>query len=165
MRAGTSPQRTLAAAPLSADAFAPFGDVIAAGGEPSWLINEGRCGRYHDLARVDIAEGRSGISLFASECVALPYAVDMMERHPLGSQAFLPMGEARTLVVVAPDADGAPGLPQAFVAAPGVGFNIARNVWHGVLAPLAGGRYFVIDYVGEAANLKVHRFADPYLIR
>lgn len=161
----TAPHRAIAAGPLTAAAFAPFGDVIEAGGDPSWLINEGRCGRFHDRARLDIADGRAGISLFVSELVALPYRLDMMERHPLGAQAFLPAGDARTLVVVAPDAAGEPGPPQAFLAGPGVGFNILRNVWHGVLAPLSGGRYFVVDYTGEAANLEVHRFAEPWLIR
>ncbi len=155
----------LGSEPLTADAFAPFGDVIEERGEPSWLINDGRCGRFHDRARVDVADGRTGISLFASALASLPYRLVMMERHPLGSQAFLPIGDARTLIAVAPDTGGEPGPPRAFIAAPGVGFNIHRNVWHGVLAPLSGGgRYFVVDYVGERANLETHSFAEPLLI-
>lgn len=157
--------REVATAPLTGAAFAPFGEVIEAAGEPSYFINAGRCGRFHDLADVDVVEGKAGISLFRSACVTLPYALDLMERHPRGSQAFLPIGEARALVVVAPDEGGRPGTPLAFVSARGQGFNIARNVWHGVLAPLAGGDFFVIDRIGPGENLELHPFEEPFIVR
>ncbi|MDO5705706.1 MAG: ureidoglycolate lyase, partial [Paracoccus sp. (in: a-proteobacteria)] len=94
--------RTLTARPLSVSDFAPFGDVIEARGTPDRLINEGRCGRFHDRARLDMA-GRAGISLFHSDTISLPYSFSLVERHPLGSQAFLPMTENPFLVIVAPD--------------------------------------------------------------
>lgn len=80
------------ARPLTAEAFEPFGDVLSVEGDPDKLINQGLCGRYHDRAKLDFGkDGRPGISLFKAELRTLPYTLDMMERHPEGSQAFLPM--------------------------------------------------------------------------
>ncbi len=80
-----------------------------------------------------------------------------MERHPLGSQAFLPMTAAAFLVIVAPDAGGAPGAPRAFLTAPGQGINLLRGTWHGVLTPLASpGLFAVLDRVGPGANIEEH---------
>ncbi len=151
--------------PLTRDAFAPFGDVLEAVGEPDRLINAGLCGRFHDLARVDFDGGHGGISLFKATPRALPYKLDLMERHPMGSQAFLPMSEHGFLVTVAPDDGGKPGVPRAFLAAPGQGINILRNTWHGVLTPLhAPGLFAVFDYVGPAKNLEEHPFLAPITI-
>lgn len=154
----------LVARPLTAEAFAPFGDVIDATGDPDWLINEDRCGRHHDRARLDFADGRAGISVFDSRTVTLPCPLAMVERHPLGSQAFLPIGAATCLIVVAEDEDDHPVRLRAFRSRPGQGFNILRNVWHGVLAPLDEGRFFVIDRIGEGTNLEIHDFTPPILI-
>jgi ureidoglycolate lyase len=153
-------------APLTAAAFAPFGEVLEATGEPDRLINQGLCGRWHDVANLDIVDGRAGLSLFRSETRALPYRLEMVERHPLGSQAFLPMSHDPFLVIVAPDQDGMPGTPQAFRTAPGQGINIARNTWHGVLTPLhAPGLFAVIDRIGDGANLEEHWFEEPFTVR
>jgi ureidoglycolate lyase len=157
--------REIAAAPLRAEVFAPFGEVLEATGAPDRIINQGLCGRFHDLATLDIAEGRAGLSLFRPEARALPYRLEMVERHPLGSQAFLPMTRDPFLVVVAPDENGTPGRPRAFLTAPGQGINIARNVWHGVLTPLAADTLFaVIDRIGEGANLEEHWFDAAWVV-
>ena len=100
--------------PLTADAFAPFGDVLNCDGEPDKLINAGLCGRFHDRARVDVGDGRVGISLFRSALRQLPYTLDLIERHPDGSQAFIPMSMDPFLVVVADETLQ----PQAFITAP-----------------------------------------------
>lgn len=155
----------IVAQPLTAQAFAPFGDVLEAAGEPDRVINRGLCGRWHDRARLDFADGRAGISIFRAEPRALPYTLDMVERHPQGSQAFLPMSADPFLVVVAPDRDGRPGEPLAFLTAPGQGVNYARNTWHGVLAPLsAPGLFAVVDRIGDGPNLEEHFFDVPYTI-
>ncbi|WP_322891929.1 MULTISPECIES: ureidoglycolate lyase [unclassified Yoonia] len=147
--------------PLTAAAFAPFGDVLNCDGAPDRIINAGLCGRFHDRAQVDVGDGRVGISLFRSELRALPYQLDLIERHPLGSQAFIPMSMDGFLVVVAGD----DLVPQAFVTAPGEGINFHRGTWHGVLTPLAGpGLFAVIDRIGAGANLEEHHFAVPYRI-
>lgn len=157
--------RQVAARPLTAEAFAPFGDVLEATGAPDRLINAGLCGRFDDRARLDFAGGRAGVSLFDAAPRSLPYRLDMVERHPDGSQCFVPMSPAGFLVIAAPDEGGAPGAPVAFLTAPGQAVNFHRGTWHGVLTPLsAPGLFAVIDRIGPGPNLEEHRFAEPYEI-
>ena len=122
--------------PLTHAAFAPFGDVLDVTGSPDKMINQGMCGRYHDRASLDFADGKAGISLFKAAPRSFPIVLDMMERHPEGSQAFIPMSMDPFVVVVAPDENGQPGQPRAFVTTAGQGVNYHRNTWHGVLTPL-----------------------------
>ncbi|MHA3979456.1 ureidoglycolate lyase [Halovulum sp. GXIMD14794] len=151
--------------PLTAEAFAPFGDVLEVSGDPDKIINQGNCGRWHDLAALDMDGGRAGISLFNARPRALPYTLDMLERHPLGAQAFLPMTQEPFLVIVAPDAGGKPGTPRAFLTAPGQGVNYHRGTWHGVLTPLSEpGLFAVVDRIGEGNNLEEHWLEDPVTI-
>ncbi len=162
-----SPPIRVVVEPLTPEGFALYGDVIDARGTPDKWINAGRCARYHDLARLDIdsENARLGISLFASEPVALPHHLEMVERHPLGSQSFVPMSTAPFLVVVAGDDAGQPTRPRAFLTAPGQGISYLRGTWHGVLTPLGQPAQFaVIDRIGEDANLEEHWFDQPYLV-
>lgn len=139
--------------PLTPAEFAPFGDVLDFDRSPDAKINQGMCDRYHDLAKLDFLGGAAGVSLFEAIPRSLPYTLDLLERHPLGSQAFIPMTEHPFLVIVAPDQQGRPGRPRAFVTAPGQGVNFARGTWHGVLTPLHGpGRFAVIDRIGGDGN-------------
>lgn len=158
--------RRLTAQPLTAEGFAPFGDVLDAAGPPDRIINRGQCGRYHDLARLDFGpEGRAGISIFLGETVAWPVEVALVERHPDGSQAFVSMTGHPFLVVAAPDENGEPGAPKAFVAACGQGVNFHRGTWHGVLTPLhAPGLFAVVDRIGGTPNLEEHWFDAPYRV-
>ncbi|WP_323767068.1 ureidoglycolate lyase [Marinovum sp.] len=153
----------ITAQPAAAAAMAGLAELIACDGAPDKLINQDRCGRFHDLAGLDIIDGKPGISLFKSEVFALPFRLEMMERHPLGSQAFVPMSDEGFLVVLAEDDDGTPGTPRAFVTAPGQAVNIGRNVWHGVLTPLGGsGLFAVIDRIGDGSNLEEHWFDTAF---
>ncbi len=152
-------------APLTAGAFAPFGDVLTCDGAPDTLINQGLCGRWHDRATLDFEGGRAGISLFRSELRTLPYALDMVERHPLGSQAFLPLSSDPFFVIVAPDEGGTPGHPLAFRTTSGQGVNYHRGTWHGVLTPLTGpGLFAVVDRIGAGNNLEEHWFETPHIV-
>ena len=163
-RSGRAAGLPLTAEPLTAEAFAPYGDVLEATGAHV-LINEGRCRRFTDLARLDIAEGRPGVSLFAAEPRDWPVEVGLVERHPLGSQCFVPMSGGEWLIVVASDAGGVPEGFRAFLARGDQGANIARDTWHGVLCPLGRGAaprlFAVIDRIGAGANLVEHRFDAP----
>ncbi len=154
-------------APLTREAFAPFGDVIDALGDPV-DINQGTTERFHDLAHVDVDEagGRPLINIFRGAATALPFEVCMLERHPLGSQAFLPMARARFLVVVAPPGDGvAPAAVQAFAAAPGQGVNYAKGTWHHPLLALDHMTDFVVvDRGGPGENVDEVHFDTPLLI-
>jgi ureidoglycolate lyase len=158
--------REIKAQPLTASAFAPFGDVLDATGTPDKIINAGLCGRHHDRARLDFGEGgRAGISIFDAQPRSLPYSLDLMERHPDGSQAFLPLSGSPFLVIVARDEGGKPGTPLAFVTAPHQGINFHRNIWHGVLTPLhAPGLFAVVDRIGDTANLEEFPLDPPFVI-
>lgn len=157
--------KRLVAQPLTAAAFAPFGDVLEVAGVPDKIINQGLCGRHHDLAALDFGPGgRAGISLFDAEPRALPYTLELVERHPEGSQAFLPMHVNPWLVIVA-EAGKTPGAIHAFLTAPGQGANFHRGTWHGVLTPLhAPGLFAVVDRIGATANLQEHWLEEPVLI-
>ena len=161
-----APAGRIAAGALDADAFAPFGDVIDASGQPSEFINGGACGRFDDRARLSVdTAGRLGVSVFDSRCYTLPVTVDFMERHPLASQAFLPLSSDPFLVVVAPDRNGTPGAPRAFIARPGQGVNLLRGTWHGVLTPLgSSGLFAVIDRIGPGENCDVHHLETPVVV-
>lgn len=154
--------RVIRPAPLTAAAFTSFGDVLEATGEHR-LINEGKCRRHHDRARLDFgAEGRAGVSIFQAEPRALPYTFDLIERHPEGSQAFLPMSEHPFLVIVAtgPDAE-----PLAFLTNGRQGINLHCGTWHGVLTPLsAPGLFAVVDRIGATPNLEEYRYTEPWTV-
>ncbi|MFD2238380.1 ureidoglycolate lyase [Aureimonas populi] len=152
--------------PLTADAFRPFGEVI----EPDnaseiKLINNGTTTRFHDIAPVEVGEGRALISIFRGKPFALPLQVRMLERHPLGSQAFMPIEGRPYLVVVAPDDGGRPGAPRAFLCEGDKGVSYARNVWHHPLVAL-GERsdFLVVDRGGEGVNLEEFVFDEPYSV-
>lgn len=152
--------------PLTAAAFAAYGDVLEAAGAPDRVINEGLCERFHDRARLDFGtDGRAGISVFRAEPRSLPLTLTLVERHPEGSQAFVPMSADPFLVIVAADVEGRPATVRAFRTSPGQGVNLLRNTWHGVLTPLVEpGLFTVIDRIGSTPNLEEHQLADPLVI-
>ena len=151
--------------PLTAQAFAPFGDVLECSGAADMMINQDMCGRFHDRATLEFGQGQAGISLFNATPRAFPYTLDMMERHPLGSQAFIPMHEHPFLVIVAQDIGNAPDVPRAFITQAGQAVNYFANTWHGVLTPLhAPGLFAVIDRIGTGDNLQEYWFDDPHIV-
>ena len=155
----------ITAQPLTAAAFAPFGDVLEATGDFR-LINEGLCKRHHDRAQLDFGpEGRAGISVFNAEPRSLPYDFTLVERHPEGSQAFVPLSQHPFLVIVAPDEGGRPGAPLAFLTNGAQGINLHRGTWHGVLTPLhAPGLFAVVDRIGPTPNLEEFRYATGWRV-
>lgn len=158
---------TIIAQPLTKQNFAPFGDVIEKKGSEEKLINNGNCVRHHDLAKIDFTgpQAQTSINIFCGQPYAMPLKLEMVERHPLGSQAFLPMHERPFLVIVCPDNGGKPGSPEAFISEPGQGVNFKRNQWHGVLTPLgAEGNFVVVDRVGDGNNLEEYFFDKPFTV-
>jgi ureidoglycolate lyase len=160
--------RILVAEPLTLLGFEPFGQVIEPDNADSIrLINGGTTTRFHDLAAVDVASegGRPLINIFRGKPFALPVTIAMMERHPLGSQAFVPLHDRPFLVVVAPDENGRPGPPRAFVARGAQGVNYGRNVWHHPLIALGDmSDFLVVDRGGEGANLEEAEYAEKFVI-
>jgi len=159
---------TILAQPLTRKAFRPFGDVIDVEGADNFLINNGNCCRFHDLAKVEATgeNARVLINIFRAQPCPLPHSLGMVERHPFGSQAFMPLAPRSFLVIVCPDEDGRPGTPQAFITQPGQGVNYARGTWHGVLTPIGEEQDFlVVDRGGDGVNLEEFFFDAPYEIR
>ena len=158
---------TILIQPMDKPAFAPFGDIIDFSRDPDYAINNGMCDRYHALARTEaMGEGaQTVISLGRGRPYQLPITLEMVERHPLGSQAFIPLGSDPFLVVVAPDLDGVPGTPLAFMTEPGQGVNYHRNTWHAVLTPLDKVMDFlIVDRDGVGENLEEYFFEKPFVL-
>jgi ureidoglycolate lyase len=149
--------------PLTADAFAPFGDVIEVSERAEALpINYGWTTRYNDLADVVVGEdGRAILSLFRSKPLT-PLVLKVFERHPLGSQAFVPLSGRPYLVAVAPRGDFDPTSVLLFRARGDQGVNYARGVWHHFLLALeAESDFLVVDRDGPGDNLDEVELAQP----
>ena len=148
--------RQIVSQPLTADAFAPFGDVIEASDRAEQIeINYGYTTRFNDLAKMDVAErgGRAIVSLFRAQPLSPPL-LKVFERHPLGSQTFMPLQGRSYLVAVAPAGDFDPAAVQVFLAGPDQGVNYHRGVWHHFLLALhAQSDFLVIDRAGPGENL------------
>ena len=152
---------------LTAEAFSGFGDVIEKRIDGQMPINNGNCIRHHDLATVELAgpAAKPLINIFAAQPCALPLELQMVERHPLGSQAFIPLSANPFLVIACADEGGKPGAPKAFITSKGQGINFRRNIWHGVLTPLyEPSDFVVIDRGGDGNNLEEHYFHTPFTI-
>jgi ureidoglycolate lyase len=153
-----SPARSLLpVAALTAEAFADFGQVIARRGRSSYAINEGSSQRYSDLAQLEAdADGRLALSIFRAQARQAPFALGVMECHPLGSQAFMPLNGQAFLIVVStakPIADRPdPSLLQVFLSDGQQGINFRRGVWHHPLIALADGDFLVADRLGPGEN-------------
>jgi ureidoglycolate lyase len=155
-------------APLTREAFAPFGDVIEVSeAARHFPINGGTTERYHDLADLDPGpHGRVIVSIFRGQPRALPLPITVMERHPQASQAFVPLSGRPYLVVVAPagEAPTAADL-RVFRAGPGQGINYAPGVWHHPLLALeAVSDFLVIDRAGPGPNCDEVAIDEPVVI-
>jgi ureidoglycolate lyase len=151
--------------PLTKEGFAPFGDVLEIEGAERRLINAGTCTRFHALAGVQtLGDGaRAIVSLFRAQPTSLPTRLSMMERHPLGSQAFWPLSGGDWLVVVAPDENGKPGAPVVFRAGSHQGVCYAPNVWHHPLLALEHvSDFLVVDRDGPGLNLEEVDYSTPF---
>ena len=146
----------LKAEPLTADAFAPFGDVMDARMSASFPINAGRTQRHHDLAKVETLgdNARTLINIFVSQPITLPLELTFLERHPQGSQAFMPLHQERFIVVVAPPGEHInPDDVRAFVTDGRQGVNYRPGTWHAIQSVLEReGEFLVVDRGGDGNN-------------
>ena len=148
----------LAIEPLTKAAFEPFGEVIEIAGAERKLINEGYAERFHALTSADVAAGggRAILSIFRAKRRPLPLLISMMERHPLGSQAFYPLVPNTWLVVVCEGVERPnPTSLRCYCATGQQGVNYARNTWHHPLLILEPHQDFlIIDREGPGKNLE-----------
>ncbi|MEH6368367.1 MAG: ureidoglycolate lyase [Pseudomonas marincola] len=156
--------RKLIIEPLSKEAFAPFGDVIETEGREYFMINNGSTRRYHKLAEVETAQpdDKAIISIFSAEALEMPLTVRMLERHPQGSQAFIPLLGNPFLIVVAPVGDVPDSeLVQAFLSNGKQGINYHRGVWHHpVLTIEKRDDFLVVDRSGSGNNCDEYFFTE-----
>jgi ureidoglycolate lyase len=156
------------AAALTAEAFAPFGDVIEVSGRNFRWINEDTCERFDDLAQVDVlaAAGRPVISIFKSQPRALPIKLKILERHPLSSQAIIPLAGVPFLVIVADDGDAPISARiRAYRSSGAQGVNYRRNTWHHALIALERTSHFlVVDRAGPGENCDEIPLADSVVV-
>ena len=148
--------------PLSTENFLPYGDVIACQGNHFFQINDQQTERYHALAEVE-SDAKVGLSIFKNiQATAIPFEIAMLERHPVGSQAFVPMQGQQFLIVVAPCLDHQhPDLDQiqAFISNGRQGVNYRAGTWHHPLLTLeAPSDFVVVDRIGTGANCDVYTF-------
>jgi ureidoglycolate lyase len=154
--------------PLTAAAFAPFGEVIAmADHEPVW-INEGTSQRYNDLAELDVQEagGRPLISIFHALPRPLPLPISTIERHPLSSQAFYPL-ERRAFLIIVAEALAVPRAQHlhAFISSGEQGINYRRNTWHHALIAIERPcDFLVIDRGGPEPNCEELQLAGERVL-
>ena len=144
---------------LSSERFAPYGDVIEASHNKSDAMNEARFERFDDLCDINLGDGDVAISVARCRTpTSLPLRIDMVERHPLGSQAFVPLTPSRMVVVVAPPGEGVEAAQlRAFVTNGRQGINYHRGTWHMPLIAFdAGQEFLVVDRGGEESNCEQH---------
>ena len=152
---------------LSAENFAPFGEVIEVAGRQSRRINQGFAERYENLAALDVTDGgKPALSLFHAKPIAMPFTVKHMECHPRASQAFIPKEKGRFLILVAPPGDTCESSDmKLFVTNGEQGVNYKRGVWHHFLMALEKPQTFiVIDRTEPDANTKEVELKIPYPI-
>ena len=145
--------------PITKDNFKKFGDMITTEDINPIEINNGYAKRYDGIAKLDTKKenGESTICIFSALKRSFPMKVDMMEKHPLGSQAFIPMKETTFLSFVAPAGDK-PDLTkvEAFIIPKGTGVNYNPGVWHFPLISTENMNFLVVDRKGEGDNLLIH---------
>jgi len=146
---------------ITKENFADFGDVISSENIKAININAGYAKRFDNLANINTLrnEGKTIVSIFSALKRSFPMKIDMMEKHPLGSQAFMPMIETTFLAFVAPPGD----LPEiskikSFIIPPKKGINYKPGVWHFPLISTENTDFLVIDRKGNGNNLIIHNF-------
>ncbi|CAI0735212.1 ureidoglycolate lyase [Serratia grimesii] len=153
-------------ADLTPEAFAPYGDVLQIEGSRFFHINDGKTKRYHDLAKIEVSDGNRVLaSINRAEPSELPMDFSLLEKHPLSSQAFVPMNGERFVVIVAEPGDEVPvSTLRAFITNGKQGVNYHRNVWHHPLfAYEKVTDFFTIDRAGPD-NCVVSRLPESYRI-
>ena len=152
---------------ITKENFAAFGDLISSDNINPMDINEGYAKRFNNLANIDTSKdkGETIVSIFSTLKRSFPMKINMMEKHPLGSQAFVPMKETIFLSFVAPPGN-APEINkiQSFIIPPKMGINYKPGIWHFPLISTEDTDFLVIDRKGSGKNLIIHKFDNEKII-
>ena len=149
--------------PITKENFSKFGEMITTNDIKPLEINNGYAKRFDNIAKIDTSSdnGKTTISIFSALKRSFPMKIDMMEKHPLGSQAFIPMKETTFLTLVAPEGEK-PDLKkiESFIVPKGIGVNYKANVWHFPLISTEDMNFLVVDRKGSGDNLVVENLSD-----
>ena len=152
---------------ITRENFSAYGDLISSDYIKPIDINAGYAKRFNDLAKINTSKdkGETIVSIFSALKRSFPMKIDMMEKHPLGSQAFVPMKETIFLSFVAPPGD-APEINkiQSFIIPPKMGINYKPGIWHFPLISTEDTNFLVIDRKGSGENLTIHKFENQEII-
>ena len=152
---------------ITKENFSKFGDMITTKNIKPLDINNGYAKRYDDIAEINTSKdnGETTISIFSALKRTFPMKIDMMEKHPLGSQAFIPMKETTFIAFVAPNGDK-PDLNkiEAFIIPPGIGINYNPGTWHFPLISTEDMNFLVVDRKGSGDNLVIENLEDKKII-
>ena len=158
---------SLVPVPLTRERFAPYGDVIDTSPDVVNAMNDGRFERFDNLCDVDLGDGKVAISVTRCRTpTSLPLRVDKVERHPLGSQAFMPLARSIMVVVVAPPGESVSADElRAFVTNGRQGINDHRGTWHMPLIGLeAGQEFLIVDRAAGQSNCEVHELGEVVML-
>ena len=152
---------------ISRSNFSSYGDLISTDDINPMNINEGYAKRFDNLANLDTSKdsGKTIVSIFSALKRTFPMIIHMMEKHPLGTQAFIPMKETTFLAFVAPSGES-PEIDkiQSFIIPPKMGINYKPGIWHFPLISTENINFLVIDRKGSGDNLIIHKFEKEKII-
>ena len=157
----------LAVQPLTPQAFAPYGTVIEAPVGAGRPINGGNAQRFDLVSDLQLgtANGRPMLALFRAEARRFPHQVTEMERHAFGSQTFVPLGERRFVIVVAPGGEPpAAAALAAFITDGLQGVTLAPGTWHHALLAVDAGDFVVVERAGDAVDCDICALAAPAVV-
>ena len=159
--------KTIAPKPITKENFLKFGDLITTKDIEPITINDGYAKRFDNIAKLDTSKenGKTTISIFSALKRTFPMKVNMMESHPLGSQAFIPMKETIFLCFVAPSGEK-PDLNkiESFIIPPGLGINYKPGTWHFPLISTEDMNFLVVDRKGSGDNLKIQKLDSEDIV-
>ena len=159
--------KTITPKPITKENFSKFGDLITTKDIEPITINDGYAKRFDNIAKLDTSKenGKTTISIFSALKRIFPMKVHMMESHPLGSQAFIPMKETTFLCFVAPSGEK-PDLNkiESFIITPGLGINYKPGTWHFPLISTEDMNFLVVDRIGSGDNLKIKKLDSEDIV-
>jgi ureidoglycolate lyase len=153
--------------PITKENFSKFGDMITTNDIKPIEINNGYAKRFDGIANLNTSRdnGETTICIFSALKRTFPMKINMMEKHPLGSQAFIPMKETTFLVFVAPEGNK-PDLNkvESFIVPPGIGVNYNPGTWHFPLISTEDMNFLVVDRKGSGDNLVIENLDKEEVI-
>ena len=143
--------------------FLQYGQLISTNDIESKKINKNTTNSFYDLVDIEVFghDKKIRVNIFKAKKRNFPLKIDMLENHPLGSQAFIPLQKTNFIVVVAPIAPKPDiNLIEAFYLSSEEGVNFKAKVWHFPLIAIQDSNFLIIDKKVEKNNLEIFSFKN-----